>query len=320
MTTLWQDLKYNYQRGNSVIRLIMLNVAAHLGLNILLLPFFLFGISAETYWAEVQNWLYLPADASKLLIRPWTLFSYMFLHSGIWHLLMNMLVLYWFGRLLNNLLKDRQIWGIYLSSGLSGGLFFLLSYNLFPAFYGQSSTAVIVGASAGVMGVVLAAAALTPKASMRFILIGNVQLQYVALAFVLIDLVSVSLNNSGGHLAHLGGAAMGWLFIYLLRRGRDLSLPLHPLFEGRQAKVTPKSRPRPKMAYRKTESSSMQASAQSQTSNNNYGGYSRSFAQKYRHLSHQECVDAILDKIRSSGYDSLTKDEKTYLDESSQKK
>jgi len=320
MTTLWQDLKYNYQRGNSVIRLIMLNITAHLGLNLLLLPFFLFGISTEFYWAEVQNWLYLPADSAKLLVRPWTLFSYMFLHSGIWHLLMNMLILYWFGRIVNNLLKDRQIWGIYLLSGLSGGLFFLLSYNLFPAFYGQSSTAVIVGASAGVMGVVLAAAAITPKANMRFILIGNVQLQYVALAFVLIDLVSVSLNNSGGHLAHLGGAAMGWFFIYLLKRGQDLSLPLKPLFEGRQQNIKPQNRPQPKMAYRKTESSSMQASAQSQTSNNNYGGYSRSFAQKYRHLSHQECIDAILDKIRSSGYDSLTKDEKTYLDESSQKK
>lgn len=317
MNSIIQDLKYQYAKGDTIIRLVMLNVAIYIVMNLVYVPIYLFGGSPLAYSEFIQNWLYLPSKPIQLLTRPWTLITYMFLHAGFFHILFNMLIMWWFGRILSDLIPDRKILPIYLLGGIAGGLLFVISFNIFPAFL-QAGIVPLVGASASVMAIVLATATLNPKGQMRFFLIGNVELQYVALFFVLIDILQIPYTNPGGHVAHLGGALLGWFFIYQMRRGRDLAIPVENTINFIRGKKPPKARKKrePRMAYKKAHQAS-DSNPEMSGNASTYSGFSRSFAQKYRNMSKQECVDAILDKIRQSGYDSLSEDEKSFLDKSS---
>lgn len=312
---IWDDIQRQYEQGNAIIRLIILNIAIFIISGLLLVPAYLFldkGIEESSHF--IEDWLYLPSNLSKLMFRPWTFVSYMFLHSGVWHLLFNMLLLFWFGRMVNDLLPDRKAFSAYVLGGLAGGLFFVLAYNVFPAFDGIKPP--IVGASAGVMAIVTAAAALMPEARMQLILIGPVRVKYIVAVLILFDIIQIPGSNSGGHLAHLGGAAMGWFYIRQLQSGRDLAAPFWAFLALFQRKRMPKkTKPAPK---RETKMVFRQSAPRKEKQQSEYSGYSRSFIQEYKDLSQQECIDAILDKIRVSGYSSLSEDEKSFLDKSSQ--
>jgi membrane associated rhomboid family serine protease len=322
MATILQDIKYEFSRGNAIVKLAMINIAIYLIVNLVSVPIFLSGIKYQLYLEFLQEWLYLPSDPLKLLTRPWTLISYQFMHSGLWHLVFNMLVLWGFGRITNDLIHNSKIVPIYLMSGFAGALFFMVSFNVFPVF-SRFGSVPMVGASASVMGMLLSAATLNPKGNIRLILIGNVQLQYVAMVLVLIDLISISPNNPGGHIAHLGGAAMGWFYIYLLRRGREIGQPIiflgktfQNIFSKSPKKPSPKRQAK-MVVYKKTHSSAAQ---DPENKNDAYKSFSRNFAQKYRNLSPEECIDAILDRINRDGYEALTEEEKDFLQKSSKKK
>jgi membrane associated rhomboid family serine protease len=323
MGTIWQDITYEYRRGNSVVRLAMFNIAIYILVNLISVPIYLLGIKYHLFTDFLEEWFYLPSSPLKLLFRPWTLFTYMFMHASIWHLAFNMLILYWFGRITNDLIHNNKIIPLYLLGGLAGALIFIVSFNSFPVFWNSGSVP-MVGASAAVMAVLLSAATLNPHGHIRLILIGSVELQYIALALVVIDILSIPLTNPGGHFAHLGGALMGWLYIFQLRRGRDLGYPFilvgrlfsHPITFGRQA---PRKKRAPKMVYKKAHEGSA-AEVMNSSGNTQPEGFSRSFAQKYRNMTHEECVDAILDKINEQGYDSLSDEEKAFLQKSSKKK
>ncbi|MCP4437412.1 MAG: rhomboid family intramembrane serine protease, partial [Aureispira sp.] len=318
--TILEDIKAQFRKGDAVTRLIMANVVVFIVINLISVPLYLMK-SYTGYWDFIHEWFYLPSDLSKLPFRIWTIFTYMFLHAGIWHLLFNMLVLYWFGKILNDLLPNSKILPIYLWGGLVGGLVFVMAFNIFPVFETKPA---ILGASASVMAVVLAAATTNPKGQMRLLFIGNVELQYIALVLVILDIMTIPSTNPGGHIAHLGGALMGWFFIAQLRRGIDLAKPVNKVVgwmifkkkgpqmqqAGRAAQPQKKRRQPRMVVYRgKGNQSSDYAGAE----------YGNSFIQKYKHMTAQECVDAILDKIRRSGYDSLTEDEKSFLDRTSKK-
>lgn len=308
------DLKSRYHHGNAIIRLIMLNVIVHLVVLLAHLVVFLFNGPDNSYWAFIEKWFFFPSEIAVLPYRIWTIFTYMFLHGGVWHLFSNMLILYIFGEKLNDLLPNQKILPIYLWGGIIGALVFLIGYNTFPAFANWPHKT-LVGASASVMAVVLAAATLNPKGEIRPFGLFSIQLQYVALIWILINLlVTLPGDNPGGALAHLGGAFMGWFFVHSLRKGRDLSQPVDKVLNiFNRSNNNSKNYPK-KEAQQETLRSKMKVHKGSSKTDYYGSEYGRSFMQKYKDMSREECLNTILDNIKRSGYDGLTEDEKAFLD------
>ena len=300
----------------------MVNIAVHLSLALIYVPVFLIlghekltnsHTEPDHYWTFIENWFYFPSDLSQIPFRFWTIFSYMFLHSDFFHILMNMLVLYWFGNKLNALLPNKKIFPIYILGGIVGALAFTIGYNIFPAF--SFGTGNLVGASASVMAIVLAAATLNPTGTIHLFLIGAVELQYVAILWIIYNLIILPGGNSGGALAHLGGAFMGWLYIHQYRKGNDLSIPVNNLLHKfKKNKKNPKRKHKGKLQTQSTFKASMKVYKGSQKSDYFGNEYGRSFIQKYKEMSREACLNTILDKIKRSGYDGLSEDEKIFLD------
>lgn len=229
-------------------------------------------------------WLSLPADLSTLAYQPWTLGTYMFTHQGFFHLLFNMLWLYWLGMIFLDFLNKRQFIFVYLTGGLLGGILYLLAYNVIPAFLPNSSNSVLLGASASVSAIVFASATLLPDYSIRMLFFGNVKLKYLALVFIVLDVLAIAGLNAGGSIAHIGGALFGYLFIRQLQNGRDWSL-IFRKNKKKKRRLRVVRNPDPKLS---------------------------SFEEQEL-VPNQEVVDLILDKISQSGYDSLSKTEKETL-------
>jgi hypothetical protein len=218
----------------------------------------------------------------------------MFTHGEVMHILFNMLVLYWFGKILTEFLGNRKILPLYLLGGISGAILFIASYQLFPIFHAAVPEARAWGASASVMAVMIAAATLVPDYTMFLLLIGPVKIKWIALIAVVLDLISIPSSNAGGHIAHLGGALFGFVFIRQMQKGRDLSSGINWLIDKSANLFKPKTPL--KVSYRTKEKSTKQSAGKTVVQS-----------------SKQERLDSILDKIAQSGYDSLTKDEKEFL-------
>lgn len=331
---MWNDIKRQFQKRDVVVLLILINVGIHLLIGLVGVIAYLLAVG-ESYQETIENLFYLPSDLSELATRPWTIFTYMFLHAGFLHIAFNMLMLFWFGRIVSNLIPNRKIVSLYLWGGILGGLIFVVAYNVFPVFASVKSPR-ILGASASVMAVVLASATLNPKGQIRLFLFGRVELLYLALVLVLIDILTIPNNNPGGHIAHLGGAFMGWLFICQLQRGNDWSKPFEFVYTlatrpfSKSKRLNKKRRQRePRVAYRENfplkeaqnyDRKQPRRANYQKSSTVTHVGYSRSFNQSYRDMNQEECMNAILEKIRRLGYDSLTKDEKNFLDRLSKSK
>lgn len=242
--------------------------------------------TASNIWME---WFALSSNPTTVLTHPWSLVSYMFLHANLWHLLFNMLMLYVAGDLCCRYMGTRRFGWIYFLSGVIGGLFYLLCYNIFPVFYHSRST--LIGASAGVLGVFMAVATHAPNQQLYVWPFRRtpIKMKWLALIFLALDLLSISDSNSGGHFAHIGGAITGFLFVYLSKRYTPL--------KRAERKNIRASKHRNKM---KAERKQKQRHVSDE---------------QYNHDRHQDQqrVDAILDKISKNGYDSLTKEEKAFL-------
>jgi len=301
MSTIWQDLKKGYAYGNTTIKLLYINVILYFSIQLFIVPLFLMGIKIEYFQQLLSQYFYVPSSFSSFIFKPWTIFSYMFLHANGWHLLFNMLVLYGFGRITNDLIQDKKILPLYLFSGISGALLFILFYQIFPAFQG-SGIVPLVGASASVMGILVAAATLSPKYQISVILIGPVSLQYIVFFFILLDIISVPFSNPGGHIAHLGGALWGWSYIRMLRNGINVSAPFEKIWESIRSgkKKTKKIYPSQMQVYHRstantTSSQTNQTDKKTKTNR----------------------LDLILDKINRSGMSSLTEEERNFLEKKS---
>ena len=320
LSSIWDDVKQQFSYGNMIIRLIIVNVAIFLIIN--LMKVFLHhgaGTGTTPDWYErILGWFKISSNPLEVLIHPWSVFTHMFMHEGFWHIVWNMLFLYWFGRILGDLLGDKRILPIYVLGGLAGALAFFLSVNLLP--YGGGGTHTALGASAGIMAIVVAAGMIAPDYSLRLILLGDVRLKYIVVAVILMDLIGTAGDiNTGGHFAHLGGALMGYIFVSQLQAGRDLSEPLNNFFD----KITnlfrrvsePALRPKrkgPKMVHRnddkiKNRQKSSKTGHRSDRGSQGIDG------------SHQDKLDAILDKIKKEGYESLSEAEKEFLFNASKK-
>lgn len=286
---LMDNLKQTYRQGNAVTRLIYINVAVYLLLHIFIIAMKLFTLNGEF----IVTWLALPSDPGTLLYKPWTFISYMFLHQDFFHILFNMFALYWFGKLFLTYFTEKQLFGLYFFGGLVAGLFYVIAYNFFPLFSQLSDISILMGASGSIMAIIVATAVQSPNLEMRFMLIGMVKLKYIAIVAVLISFFGITSSNAGGELAHLGGALYGYFFIVSLRRGKDHTRNFNRLMDA----ISNIFKPR-KLKVKHT------ANAGRKMSDAEYN------MQKAKKMAD---VDRILDKIKTSGYGSLTPEEKKKL-------
>ncbi len=291
------DIKNQYKNGSALIKLIFVNVSVFLIVHILGNCLWFFNIKNGT--DLVVSWLALPADFSQLIIKPWTIISYMFLHEQLIHIFFNLLVLYFGGRIFIQFLNDKKLVVVYFLGGLAGGLIYILSYNLFPVFQKVLPISVALGASASVMAVLVAAATYVPNFVVRLVFIGNVKFKYIAIGLVVLDLIRIQGNNSGGHIAHIGGALFGFFYIQQLKKGKDFTLGFSRFLD--YLKVLFQSRKKMKVVYKK------QGKTKTDQAYNN------------QKVDNQKKIDAILDKISKSGYDSLSAEEKAILFDASKK-
>ena len=290
------DIKMEYRIGGITQRLIFWNV------GLFVLPMVLFSICSLfnihipfLRWdiPGTLDWFSLSSNPADLLWKPWSLIGYAFLHAGFLHLLFNMMMLYFAGRLFLTFFTQKQMFGLYILAGIFAGIVFIASFNLLPMLAGGGD-AKMVGASAAIMSILIAAATYTPYYQIRLLLIGTVKLWHVAIVFVLLDLIQASTGNTGGHLAHLAGALFGFGYVKLLQNGTDLTNGVSRVLDFFADLFKPrKSTPFKKV--HKNNNPPVKAPVKS----------TKDITQKQ--------IDDILDKISKSGYDSLTKEEKEFL-------
>lgn len=241
---------------------------------------------------DYPSWIALSSDGMNVLYKPWTLLTYFFFHAGFFHLLFNMIVLNFAGRLFLTFFNQKQFLGLYLLSGIFSGLIFILFYTFFMV--GRNSA--IVGASGAIMAILVAAATYSPFMNLRLLLIGNVKLWQFTFVILLLDLIQIFTENTGGHVAHLSGAFFGFLYVKLLVNGTDLSKGVSFILDY----FVTYSLPRKKTPFKKVH--------------RNYQTKTNPTVSKVVTKDKtQQQIDEILDKISKSGYDSLTKEEKEFL-------
>lgn len=274
------DLKLQYKLGGIVQKLIFWNV----GVFIVSLIFF---YQFRSGGFQFPSWLALSSNTTIFIKSPWTVVSYMFVHAGFFHLLFNLIVLNFSGRLFTTFFTERQLFGVYILGGIFSGIAFVLLYSLL------GTSAVLVGASGAIMAILVATAVYAPYMEIRLALIGKVKLWHIAAVLLVIDLIQLPVENSGGHLAHLAGALFGFIYVKLLQNGTDLSKPISQV----QDFLENLRKPKQKTPFKKVHKN--QNYTQSNTTNSK--------------TEHQKRIDEILDKISQAGYDSLTKAEKEYL-------
>jgi len=239
------------------------------------------------------DWFSLSSEPANLLWKPWSIIGYAFLHKSFFHILFNMFMLFFAAKIFLTFFTQKQLFAVYILSSAFAGAVFIGGYNLLPVLKGITTG--MVGASAAVMAILVAAATYAPYYNVRLMLIGNVKLWHIAIVFVVLDLINASVENTGGHLAHLAGAAFGFGYIKLLQNGTDLSKGVSATIDFfSNLFKTKKQQPFTKV-YRNTAPPTPKAA----------GLRPKSITQKQ--------IDDILDKISRSGYESLTKEEKDFL-------
>lgn len=297
MGSFWGSLMQKYKEGTTVLRLIYINVGVFLMLRLLLFFFRIFHMEAGE--AVLQN-LQMPSGWAQIGIRPWTLFTYMFVHLDLLHILFNMLWLFFFGGLFSRWFNPRQLVSLYVLGGLFGGLFFALFFH-FLSEESLHSTVYLVGASASVLALGVAAASYRPDEPIHLFLLGLLKLKYLAIAMMVMDFLSLTGENAGGSLAHIGGALTGLVFGVTWRQGKDLTAWVNPIIDRLSFHKRNAPRRKMKITYKR--------SRYEQT--HKTGDIDQAY--RDRKKSDAEQMDAILDKIKQSGYDSLTKQEKKQL-------
>jgi membrane associated rhomboid family serine protease len=289
------DIRLTFKKGTNLTRLIYINIAVFILITIVAVIGFL--LNNNIISEKTLELLSVPASLKVLLARPWTLITYMFTHKDIWHILFNMLWLYWFGRIFLEYLDERKLVAVYLLGGICGALVYIVSFNVFPAFTSVVADSAAIGASASVMAIVVAIAVYVPDYTIQLFLFGRIKIKYMALAiFVLTSVMDFSVN-SGGKLAHIGGAFFGYFYIISLKQGHDIGKGFNKIIDFFATMFKP--RKKLKVSHKKV-------------------------ATEYEYnkikVEHQKKINLILDKISKGGYDSLTKEEKQALFNESQKK
>jgi membrane associated rhomboid family serine protease len=298
---LWDQFKGAFRKGNNgLIQLILINALVFFVLRILEVVLALTGIidSTSSYHQTYLDLLGLPSDLGRILLRPWTLITTFFTHYGFFHILFNMLFLYWFGRLIHEYLGNSRLINLYILGGLAGGALYIIIYNLSPLFVDQVGHSALIGASASVFAIVVAAATLMPDHQFYLLLLGPVKIKYIAIFYVAMSFVGSIGPNAGGDIAHLGGAIIGYFYVRSMQRGVDIGSWIQSTLDFIKSFFV---RPKVKVTHR---GSATRAKTR-RTSKSSSSSYSTNVP--------QDEIDAILDKISEKGYESLTKEEKQKL-------
>jgi membrane associated rhomboid family serine protease len=292
MGDIFTNLKQNFKVGDVLTKLIYINVGIFVLIRLVSVFLMLFNINSTSFLQYLQ----FPSSPELFLYRPWTVFTYMFTHFDVLHILFNMLWLYWFGKLFLTYWGERQLGGLYVWGGIAGSVLFMLSYNIFPYFQHLANDSYLMGASASVMAIVFAVAFYQKDLEVNLLIVGKVKLIYLAIFTFVIDLLAITSSNAGGHLAHIGGALLGIYFAVQIQKGKDLTRPMNRLIDW--FVNLGKRKPKMKVSYKRTETD-----------------------YEYNARKHQEIVDldSILDKLKRSGYESLSSDEKKRLFDASRK-
>lgn len=287
--SILQDLKQQYRIGDLSTKLIFWNVLLFIVPTLVfsLLKLFLVNINYLT-------WIALPENINDLLYKPWTIITYNFFHGNLLHLVFNMIMLHFAGRIFSTYFTQKQLVSVYVLGGVFAGIVYIVSYMFLPMLANQK--ALLVGASASIMAIVFATTTYQPNMNLRLALIGNVQLWHIALVFLVLDLIQLPLDNTGGHLSHLGGALFGFVYIKALKNGTDLGSGLNWVLDAISNLFSEK-----KSTPFKTIHKNVKHQSQTRTS------------RVVIKDKTQQQIDEILDKISQSGYDSLTKEEKEFL-------
>lgn len=291
-----QQLKYRYATASMMEKLIAINVIMLILMYLSRTIGFLMQINTDF----LVEWLVFPKEIGEFIIKPWTIITYAFMHSGFFHILFNMIILYFSGQIFLTFFSPKRLLNYYILGAISGALIYMLSYNLFPAFSSVGNS-YLIGASASVMAVLVGIATQVPNYNVRLVLIGNIKLWWIAAFFVGLDIAQIPLGNAGGHLAHIGGALIGYIYTQQLTKGNDLGQFVTSSFDYLSDMFSGQGKPKMKTVYKnkaKHGKGKTEQSAKSTTVNR---------------TEKQKRVDEILDKISKSGYDSLTKEEKDFL-------
>lgn len=280
-----------FKPASAINKFIALNVAVFLVLNLIKLVEFIARTPGGMF-DGLTDWIAVPAALSVLVTRPWTPFTYMFVHQELFHLFFNMLWLYWIGQIFEEYMGYRKFTFVYIAGGLAGAVFFITLSNLVPAFHTMAPT---IGASASVMAIITATATMLPEYTIGMMFIGNIKLRWLAIGYIVLDIILIPQGNIGGQLAHLGGALLGFLYINQLQRGSDWAAPFISLF-------TRHEKGKLKVAYR----SQVLVTAKEKS------------REKVREKSIEQEVDEILDKISKFGMSSLSEREKQLLNKAGQ--
>ncbi|MCF8225291.1 MAG: rhomboid family intramembrane serine protease [Bacteroidales bacterium] len=289
--SIFDEIKDSYRNGNALHKLIYVNVAVFLALHIGVIFLVLLNkIDRTQSIYEILQYLAVPSDLGALSRKPWTIITYMFTHGLLYHIVFNLLILYWFGKYFIAEFGIKKLFGTYILGGLSGALLFVLFYNVFPFFKEVREQSIATGASASVMAIVIAVAIMVPNRRMNIVLLGPIKIIYVALVLFFTSTIFDFTDNTGGKISHIGGALMGYLFAHYYRRGKDITRGFDRFMDGffsffkreKKLKVTYK-RPADDLEYNKQKA------------------------------EEQKEIDRILDKISTGGYDSLSASEKKKL-------
>lgn len=292
MDAIFTNLKRTFQSGNILAKLIYINVGVFVLIRLAGIVLLLFNLPGAPFLPYLQ----FPSSPELFLFRPWTIITYMFTHFDFLHILFNMLWLYWFGGLFLSFFSERQLGGLYVLGGVAGALLFMLAYNIFPYFREMAPYSLLMGASASVMAVVFAVSFYKKDLEIGLFLVGRIRLIYLALFTFLIDLLAITSNNAGGHIAHIGGALFGIWFAARIKQGKDLTAPVNRAIDW--VVNLGKRKPKMKVTYRRQETD---------------------YEYNARKQREGADLDAILDKLKRSGYESLTAEEKKRLFDASRK-
>lgn len=295
--SIFQDLKRQFSNGGYLVRLLYINCCVFIILKIAIVLCMLFELPV--------NWvlyLELPSSMSALIRTPWTILSYMFVHVDLWHIIFNMLALYWFGKIFLQYFSQKQLAGVYILGGISGAIIYLLALNTVPYFNSLRYSSYLIGASASVMSIIFTVVAHYPDQNINLALIGNIKLKYIGLAIFLLDVIGFSTTDMGGTMAHIGGAVFGLIYGILLRtKNIDLSTPFSSIMDFFVNLRHHKKKTKFKV---KTNFDKPKSDSEWNQKNNS-----------------RNCrIDAILEKIKKSGYANLSDEEKQELFDLSNKK
>ena len=247
---------------------------------------------ADLSW--IAPWFSFPNDIFAFGLKPWSIITYSFLHADFFHLLFNMLWLHFFGQIFINIHPGRRFLNVYFLGAIFGALLYMVAYSFFPAF-AEISKSTLIGASAAVSAVMVAATIQSPESPLRFMFIPfTFKLWWITVGLLILDVVRIPNGNAGGHLSHIGGALIGYIYMKQLQKGNDLGAPVEKVMDWIMALFKPKDKVKMRTVHKAKRTKSK-------------------VVRSTKTVATQKQIDAILDKISKSGYESLSKQEKDFL-------